>query len=375
MKAVRAVVIALPLAADLGHGGHAWAMLNWVLGFERCGHDVHVVEPRQSGTPDLTPADVAAAGDLLRRHGFSGSFTVTGPDAAWTAGDRSPAQLRHLVADGDVLVNLSGVWRDGLSRCFPHRVFVDLDPGFTQIWAAQGIDVGLGGHTAYVTVGLDVGRPSALLPADGLDWIPTLPPVVMEHWQTDGMPVGPYTTVANWRSYGAAHHRGVRHGQKAHSFRDLLSLPGRVAVPIEVALRIHPGEIDDLRALDDAGWCRVDPGTTTASPEDYREFVHRSRGEIGIAKEGYVVARTGWISDRTACFLAAGRPVVIQDTGGVHLLPDCDGFIRFRTVDDAIDGLHTVDRDWTGHSRGARALAEQRFAHDIVVPTLLEVAA
>lgn len=370
------VVLAARLAADRGQGGHAWAMLNWALGLERCGHRVVLVEPSRD---DLTPpaaSAVAWAGGVLRRHGFTGSYTIVGPGAAWSTGDLDVATLRSALGRADTLVNLSGIWRDDLSTTIPRRIYVDLDPGFTQLWELEGIDMGLDRHTAFVTVGLDLGTSRCRVPCDGRSWVTTPPPVVLDHWPaTASPPGGRYTTVANWRSYGTVHRDGVRHGQKAHSFRSLLSLAACAPAPVEAALSIHPDETTDLCALDDAAWPWVPAARVAGSPERYRDYVRASRGELGIAKEGYVVARTGWVSDRSACFLASGRPVLAQDTGGSSVLADHDGFVRFRTVEEAVAGLSEFERRWDDHARGAREVARRHFAHEPVLTTVLEAAA
>ena len=230
----------------------------------------------------------------------------------------------------DLLLNISGMLRDErvLERA-PVRVYLDLDPAFNQLWHAQGVDVGLDGHTHHVTVGRRV-------PPTGHDWIHTLPPVVLERWPVaDRIETDAFTTVANFRAYGSIEHDGVRYGQKAHSLRALLDLPTRTDERFALALDIHPDE-PDLAALREHGWTLLDPRRVAGTPDDYAAFVRGSKAEIGIAKEGYVVSRCGWFGDRSAAYLASGRPVVAQDTGFGERLPIGAGLFAFAGTDDVL---------------------------------------
>ena len=180
-----------------------------------------------------------------------------------------------------------------------------------------------------------------------------------------------YTTVGNWRSYGSIEHEGIRYGQRAHSLRAFFGLPSRVASPCGLALAIDPGERDDLAALTEHGWQLVDPMAAAGTPERYRAFLRGSRAEIGIAKSGYAVSRCGWFSDRSACYLASGRPVVAQDTGA-HLVPQGRGLVAFSSLDEAVGAIEDVERDYARHARVARELAVEYLDSDRVLGRLLE---
>src|SRR5581483_453878 len=199
----------------------------------------------------------------------------------------------------------------------PVRAYLDLDPGFNQVWSATGEDAGLDGHTHFVTVGQAIGSPECPVPTCGRSWIGTLPPVVLREWPAATWPPArdAFTTVGHWRSYGPVEYEGIRYGQRVHSFRELMELPRRGSARFEVALGIHPDERRDIEALEAHGWQLIDPMTVAPTPDRYREFVQGSKAEIGIAKGGYVASRCGWFSDRSAAYLASGRPVVAQDTG------------------------------------------------------------
>ncbi|HZD04132.1 MAG TPA: hypothetical protein VE173_04415, partial [Longimicrobiales bacterium] len=304
----RTVLVSGMVAGVPGQGGAAWAVLQYVLGLQRLGRDVHLVEEVKRA--ELRPAGVSLEATenaryfsaVVRRFGLEGRATLLVEGAGGREGP-GLAGFRRALARTRVLLNLSGRLTDGeMLRRIPVRAYLDLDPAFTQLWQEQeGVDMGLGGHTHHVTVGLEVGGPRCALPTTGLDWIPTLPPVVLSEWTVGGPPErDAWTTVANWRAYGSIRRNGVHYGQKAHAFRELFPLPGRTGDRFEVALAIHPDEERDLAALRSNGWCLVDPGRAAGTPDRYRRFVRGSTAELGVAKTGYVASRCGWFSDRSA---------------------------------------------------------------------------
>ena len=229
------------------------------------------------------------------------------------------------------------------------------------------------GHTRFVTVGLAMGQPDCRVPTCGLEWIATLPPVVLARWPVATRVEYPaLTTIANWRGYGSIRHEGVLYGQKAHSLRPFMALPKLTAERLMLALAIDPGEVQDLAALHDNGWCLLNPAEVAPTPERYRRFIQGSRAEFGIAKSGYVAARCGWLSDRSVCYLASGRPVLAQETGFSRFLPAGAGLLSFATVEDLLAGIEALRRDYAGQARAARALAEEYFDSDQVLSRLLE---
>jgi hypothetical protein len=361
------IVLGATLAGVPGQGGAAWAVLQWALGLRRLGHEVVLVEQVDS---ERFSATTAAFHALTRAYGVRGALI----DGAGAVAGLSRFELRRAVTGADLLLNLSGVLRDErVLAAATRRVFVDLDPAFTQLWhAVEGIDLGLDQHDTFVTVGGCVGRPGCEVPTCGKRWIPTPPPVVLEHWPlAGGTGGGRLTTVAHWRSYGSIRHDGVHYGQKAHSLRELIDLPSRASGPFELALGIHPDECADLAALARGGWRLVDPGTAAATPSAYAAFVRDSWAEIGIAKQGYVVSRCGWFSDRSVCYLASGRPVVAQDTGFGAWLPSGTGVIPFASAEEAAAAIGQLRGDYGRHQRAARELAEAVFDSDRVLGELL----
>jgi hypothetical protein len=367
------VLVAGMLAGDPGQGGATWAVLQYALGLRRLGHDVWLVEPIDA----LTREREAYFGEVVRAFGLAGRAALLVEATQETAGV-SYGDLRAASADADLLLNLSGILRDeSLLDAIPARVYVDLDPAFNQLWhEVEGIDRGFDGHTRHVTVGLAVGEPDCPVPTCGRHWIPTVPPVVLEHWppgtavRHDG-----FTTVGNWRGYGSIDYDGLRYGQRAHSFRELVELPALCDERFLPALAIDAGEERDLAALDAHGWRRLDPGSVAGDPGAYRRFLRGSKAELGVAKSGYVLSRCGWFSDRSACYLAAGRPVLAQDTGFARRLPTGDGLFAYSTVDDALAAIETIRTDYRRQRRRARELAEELFDSDRVLTRLLEAVA
>jgi hypothetical protein len=278
----------------------------------------------------------------------------------------------------DLLLNVSGMLTDDALLDGPRvRAYLDLDPAFVQLWhCTQGVDMRLNRHTHFVTVGQALGTPSCDVPTCGVSWIKTLPPVVLEQWpaQDPNAPLvhDALTTVGNWRAYGSIEHNGIRYGQKAHSLRELIALPNRLPKPFLLAMSIHPDERRDLELLHANGWRLADPAAVAATPRAYADFVRGSWGEFGVAKSGYVLSRCGWFSDRSACYLASGRPVVAQDTGMLGALPTGEGLITFRTEDEAAEAITSLSRSYVSHARAARALAERYLDSDLVLRSLLQ---
>jgi hypothetical protein len=346
------LLVAGMVAGDPGYGGATWAVLQYVLGCRRLGHRVLLAEKVER----RSAAQAAYFESVVSRFGLEG--VIFEGDRVW-----------H---DFDAVLNLSGLLPPESIAAIPVRIYVDLDPAFNQMWHEQGIDRGLAGHTHFVTVGQAIGRPGCDVPTSGVDWIPTLPPVVLEEWPlVDEVSTDAFTTVANFRSYGSIELDSVHYGQKAHSLRGLSELPRRSAHRFVLAMCIHPEDEPDRQRLERGGWEFVDPSAVAATPDDYRCFVQGSRAEIGVAKSGYVRSHSGWFSDRSACYLASGRPVIAQDTGFAPYIPTGNGLCAFADEDGAVAAAEEVCARYAHHSRASRELAEDLFDSDRVLTTLL----
>jgi hypothetical protein len=364
------ILVSGMVAGDPRQGGAAWAVVQYVAGLRRLGHEVLLVEP----VDRLTPERRASLRAICAEFGLEGDAALLVVRDGSTVG-LAYEQLVERCRRTDLLLNVSGMLADPrLTEPIPVRVYLDLDPGFNQLWhQVDGIDMGLDAHTHFVTIGQRVGQPGCLVPTVGRNWIATLPPVVLALWPPiDGGSGGAFTTVGNWRSYGSIEHDGVHYGQKAHSWRRLVDLPRRSRERFELALSIHPSERADLSLLARRGWRLVDASRLTGTPSAYRDFIQASRAEICIVKSGYTASRSGWFSDRSACYLASGRPVVAEDTGFTETLPAGSGLLTFSTVEEASAAVADVGAAYAHHCRDARLLAEEHLDSDRVLARLLD---
>jgi hypothetical protein len=359
-------------------GGATWAVLQYVLGLRQLGRDVQLVEDIPASALTPAGASLEASDNARYFEAVVRAFALEGQATLVLAGTEQTVglpyrELTRLCDRAGVLFNLSGMLTDPelLERSLV-RVYLDLDPAFTQLWAAEGVEMRFGGHTHFATVGLELGSPRCGVPTCGIDWIHTLPPVVLpQWWPVSEPPRHEWTTVAHWRGYGSIERDGIRYGQKAHSFRPLFPLPPCTGGRFEVALDIHPDERADLGELEANGWHLLDPADVAGDPERYRRFVQSSAAEVGIAKSGYVASRCGWFSDRSACYLASGRPVLAHDTGFGEHLPTGLGLLSFRDLDEAADAVAAVRADYRAHARAARRVAEEHLDSDRVLSRLL----
>jgi hypothetical protein len=370
------------------NGGEAWVRLSWVLGLRRLGFDAYFVEElAPGGCVDETGARTEFASSVNRDYfeAVISEFGLEGNAGLLYDGGREAVgldleQLRQLSADADLLVNLSGHLTLKEILAGPRTsIYVDLDPGFTQAWHADDqVPFAIGVHDHYVTVGLNVGMRSCPIPDCGLDWIPILPPVVLDEWPLQPPFEGSmrFTTVATWRSpFGPLTVDGRTMGLKHHQFRRLLELPGRVTeATFEIALDIHPGDSEDLDALRYHGWRIVDPRPATGSPGRFRDFLSASSAEFSVAQEVYTETGSGWFSDRTAAYLACGRPTLVQDTGLGDRLPIGEGLLTFSSLEEAASGVDRILADYAEHSTAARSLAIRYLDSDVVLGRLLSMA-
>ena len=281
-------------------------------------------------------------------------------------------QLAALCSDCDLLINLCGALKcDDLLGRIKRRAYFDLDPGFTQIWA-HDFDMGIAKHNLFFTVGLNVGEPDFQIPLRGIDWQAFVPPVALEFWPTQTeAPTRPFTTIGQWRGQEAVW-QGDYYGPKREEFLKFIELPRKTSQPLELALLIHESEAEDIATLRGHSWQLTNPHEAAGGLGGFRSYIQQSRGEFSVAKSGYVKSRSGWFSDRTVCYLASGRPALVQDTGFTNHLPTGKGLLTFSTVDEAVAGFKSINADYAGHCAAARKLAEVRFASPLVLQSILE---
>jgi hypothetical protein len=356
------VVLAAAVANRHRLGGSIWVRRSWATALQHLGFDVFLLdELSQDGTPE-------AFAEVRKELGVAGALVE---------GDKvhgcDPAELHEHLDDAALLINLSGHLRNReLLRRLRLRAFVDLDPGYTQIWHAQGHDVGLAGHDHYFSVGANVGTPSCTLPSGEVAWRPIRQPVVLEDWAISDGEFTSFSTVGSWRGpFGPVEWNGRSYGPKAHQFRRFATLPKTVGLPFEAALAIDAADARDRELLESGGWQLRDPGdvATTAA---FARYVSDSGAEFSPVQDVYVSTSSGWFSDRTVRYLASGRPAVVQNTGLEHTLPLGDGLLAFDTVSEAEDRARDVVARYETHRQAARAIAEEFFSPQAALAPLLD---
>jgi hypothetical protein len=371
------IVVAGALANKPGNGGAAWTRLSWALGLKRLGCDVYFVE--QIGANARTDAAVDWFTHVTGSFGLAETSALI---AETSDGDEPSAVVGMPMKDlvdvaeaADLLVNISGhLTLDALKPRFRSRAFIDLDPGYTQYWHAQGLaEDHLRDHHAYFTVGENIGQANCAVPVGDIAWRPIRQPVVLDEWPvctpTNG---ADFTTVASWRGpYGRVTHDGQTLGVKAHEFRKFLPLPALTGHAFEIALDVDCADRQDVDSLRGHDWRVVDPRDVAADPFAFRRYIQQSGAECSVAQGIYVETRTGWFSDRTVRYLASGKPALVQDTGFSDTYPTGRGLVAFRTLDEAARGADLIMRDYEAHARAARAIAEHWFDSDKVLTGLL----
>lgn len=361
--------------------GHAWHHLHYVAGLAALGHDVWFLEDSDDYPRCYNPVSSETGVDPSYGLAFTArAFARIGLPQAWAYHDAhsgswhgpAAAEILEVCRGADIVLNLSGAnpLRPWLLD-IPVRVFIDTDPGFTQ---AENINSEAARdrvlqHTAFHTFAELVGK-GAALPDDGIAWKPTRQPVALEHWpRTPPNPDGKFTTVMLWESYPPIEVGGIRLGLKAQSFGPYYDLPRRTPHRLEMALG---GATAPRETLGENGWSIVDPRTPTRTLESYQSYIGSSLGEFSVAKQGYVDTHSGWFSERSANFLATGRPVITQDTGFSETLPTGSGLFAFTEPEGALCALGEVMLDYERHHRAAREIAEQHFDARAVLSRLLE---
>jgi len=374
MKA--AVVVGGAVARRIEYGGHVWAVLQWALGLRSAGWPVLFLD-RLDTEPGLRASPrVDRFVRTMRLFGLEDAFSLDlGPYEEPVGLPRS--EVLAATRRADFLLNIMGYVQDpDVLAAARRRVFLDIDPGFPQMWHALGLCDMFAGHEAFLTVGRNVGRPGCTVPSAGLRWIPVHPPVVSELWPATDKTGEAFTGVASWRGpYDPVVYQGRTYGLRVHEFRRFSSVPRSSGLPFEIALDIAPEDSRDLSGLREGGWCVVDPRCVAGSPLGYRRYVRGSRCEFQVAKNMYVDTRSGWVSDRTACYLASGRPALVQDTGLDGDLAAGEGLVTFRTPDEAVEGARRIDADWARHAHAARSIAMEHFEARRVLPALVDAVA
>jgi hypothetical protein len=363
--------------------GVTYQFLHYLIALRRLGYDPYYVEdsgrwiydPRiDDRSPDAS-GNIEAVAPVLKAHGFGDRWAFRGDYPGGQCYGMTEAEIQRLYREADALLNVTGAQelREEHLVC-PRRVYVESDPFEAQVLAAQNDAftlAALAAHDTLFSFGENLGAPDCHLPVDGFRWLPTRQPVVLDLWRdrphADGTT---YTTITTWHNKGKdiSYQGEVYYWTKDREFEKFLDLPRRRPAAFELATGVD--ETVQNRLLEH-GWRYTEALLISRDLDRYRTYIQESRAEFTVARDQYVRPRTGWFSDRSACYLAAGRPVITQETGFSNVLPTGKGLFGFHTMDDVLAAVDAIETDYAGNCRAAREIAEEYFAAEKVVGSLM----
>jgi hypothetical protein len=376
-------IIVTGLIAQYPLGGVTWDYFQYVLGLARLGHEVYYIEdtgqwpynPHEGGVSKGCEFNVAYLAGIMARYGLAERWAYRFPwQSQWFG--LSESRRQEVVRSADLLINISGTLeRPEEYRQARRMAYIDSDPVFTQVKLARGqadfrrwIDL----HDVQFSFGESL---SAAVPDTGHRWQPTRQPIVLSEWHPATPRREVFTTVMNWTSYKPVVYGNQSYGQKDLEFMRFCDLP-RLVAPIALEIAVNAGKTrrPPRALLAHRGWRVVEPAAVCPDFDSYRRYVEASKAEWSVAKHGYVVGQPGWFSCRSACYLAAGRPVVVQDTGFGSILPVGEGVLAFQTLDEAVAAIKEVDAHYDRHAKAARDIAAAYFDAEQVLTRLVEAA-
>lgn len=366
-------ILVAGIIARYPFGGVTWCSLMYLLGLRALGHEVFYIE--DTGECVYDPVENTRSTDpaygtryihqALAPYGLGDRWTFVNYDGTYHG--RTAEEVRRFCADADLFINLSGgswFWRDEYAR-IPRSAFIDSDPAFTQLAIAKA-------EPWYVqffqrfdhlfTFGSNIGTPASEIPVGDFQWHHTWQPVTLADWPTDHPFTDRFTTVMTWQIESFADVGG----NKDQEFVKYIDLPSRTRQPFELAIN------GPQALLREHGWATVGAMNVSRTLDHYRAFIQGSRAEFGVAKHTYVASRSGWFSDRTECYLASGRPALVQDTGWTAHLPHGDGLLAFSSPEEALAGIDRINSDYQAHARRAREIAAEQFDAARVLARLLD---
>ena len=383
------VVSAYRVANTPECGGHFWVYLQYAHALRRLGCEVFWLEQvRRDGPRRDASAAIATFFRRMERYGLGGKAILYEIDGGDEDGrlhfiGASPATAEAAFRRADLLLNFHYAIDPALLARFRRTALVDIDPGLLQFWISRG-QLRVPPHDLYLTIGETVGTPEARFPDCGLTWFRIRPPVCLDLWPNSYDPAcRRFTTVSSWLGgeYVTERTRGVKRvlyeNDKRVSFLRFAELPARTSCELELALsftgRSDAPDVADRALLEGKGWRVRDALAVAGTPEHYRAYIQASRGEFSCVKPSCVDFQNAWVSDRTLCYLASGKPTLVQDTGPSTFLPSGEGVFRFSTVEEAAEALATIDADYERHCRAARAIAEDFFDARLVLSEILDL--
>src|SRR5262245_2131338 len=368
-------------------GGVVWQVLHYLLGFERLGFEAYYVEWMDDPLPDPFDASIlpgwprVMVGHVMRQYGFETRWVCRADSIqpGLTFGGLSRKDLVSLYAEAEAVVNVTASHiLDNDQLACRRRVYLETDPGTPQVRLSSGDPQTwemVNAHSHHFTFAEDLHSTDCLLPKPPLNYLPTRQPVVLDRWYT-GHRTGcsKFTTIAKWQPRSKKRIIVVDGRKylwsKDTEFQAFIDLPQRSNELFELALaNVTP---EDIASLTKHGWGVVEATSVSSSLDGYQEYIHSSRGEFTVAKDQNIRLRSGWFSDRSACYLAAGKPVITQDTAFGKILPTGEGLFAFRTMDDILSAFDAINSNYEKHCRAALEIAREYFDSDKVLGNLLE---
>ena len=363
--------------------GVTYQFLHYLIGLRRLGYDPYYIEdsgrwiydPRINDISGDASGNIEMVAPILEAHGFRDRWAFRGNYPDGQCYGMTENQILGLYREADAFLNVTGAQeiREEHLAC-PRRVYVESDPFAAQVKVARGDEMTIAtleAHDAHFSFGENLGAPDCDAPIERFRWLPTRQPVVIDLWDNPCGAGESYTTITTWHNKGKnITYRGdTYYWTKDREFEKFLDLPRRRPVPFELAAGVDENTEGRLRGL---GWRQTHSVDISKDFDRYRGYIQNSRGEFTIARDQYVRPYTGWFSDRSACYLAAGRPVITQETGFSKFLPTGKGLFGFRTMEDILAAVDEVESDYEGNCRRAREIAEEYFAAEKVVGSLME---
>ena len=363
----RVVIATVRLLEFMEGGGHFWAYMQYAEALRRLGCEVYVLDSSIWADDAPSPARVREFHDRMARYGLEDRVIVAGN------GD-SAAALPDVLGQTDLLLNFNYHLNPDVVSAARRSALVDIDPGLLQFWISRGL-ISPAAHDLYFTTGETVGQRPNPIPDCGIPWLTIRPPVCLDLWPyTYDADAETFTTVSSW--WGERDYVGnaddFYDNTKRAAFFDFIDLPLVTDQPLELALFLADSDGPDRKRLEARGWLVRHSPEIAGSPEQYRAYVQSSRGEFSWAKTSCMRFQNAWVSDRSLCYLASGKPVVVQHTGPSAVLPHGEGMFRYTTVTEAAQALDAINADYEHHCRMARRLAEEYFDAEAVVGGMLE---
>jgi hypothetical protein len=348
-----------------------WVYMQYVESLRRLGCEVYWLECFDTRDDSDRDKEIRACFyQRMERFGLAGKTILYNPKLEYLDLPRHEAEA--VLGSADLLLNFHYAIHPDILGLFRRTALVDIDPGLLQFWISTR-QISVAPHDHYLTIGETVGTAAALFPDCGLNWIHIRPPVCLHLWPYVGEASSDaFTTVSSWwGDEWITDGRSVYENNKRVSFMQFLSLACVTDQPLELAIYHGEGDAEDLKLLRQNGWRVRHSGEAAGNPESYRAYLQGSRGEFSCAKPSCMKFQNAWISDRTLCYMASGKPAVVQNTGPSSFLPQGAGLFRFSTVDEAVEALALINSNYEKHCRAAREIGETCFDSRAVLERVL----